>query len=373
MGFATEGFKAVAQDHISRNIASNFYNKLPFLAALGSFTVTRNKKTPVNIGRPDEGTILTGAVLSPGDMMNVQNFNAYKPRIQRFETNNSKWMAKYDTNPTVSSPTTNAHSQAMQATALFYAAELKTPILVWHRDKERALQTSGKEGQGIAMAQIIDEATEIAYQEHVKVLNTGIWSGNPSSQTDDPWDSPLGIAQMFSTSNTYGNVDRSDSGNAVWRAQVDSTFKAVDLARLVDNINLTKKLRTKGTGCDLLVTTPDLYSSFKAQASALSGIRSLPEGLPGMAKWGYTGEAIMKDNVAVIYDETCPANNAFAFTMRTIRVMFRPGKKLTVTPFTDISTQTEGAKNADQAFITTELIFANDNPYLGVNYSALGT
>ncbi len=373
MGFATEGFKAVAQDHISRSIASNYYNKLPFLAALGSFTVTRNKKTPINIGRPDEGSILTGATLSPGEVLALQNFNGYKPRIQRFETSNSKWMAKYDTNPVVSSPTTNAQSQAMQATALFYGAELKTPILIWHRDKERALQTSGTDGQGIAMAQIIDEATEIAYQEHVKALNAGIWSGNPSSQTDDPWDSPLGIVQMFSTTNTYGNVDRSDSGNANWRAQVDTTLKAVDLTRIVDDANLTKKLRTKGTGCDLLVTTPDIYTSFKAQASALSGIRMLPEGLPGMAKYGYSGEAIMKDNVAVIYDETCPANNAFAFSSRTLRVMFRPGKNMTVTPFKDISELSEGAKNADQAFIKTELIFANDNPFLGVNYQAIGT
>lgn len=374
MGFATEGFKTVAQDHISRNIASNFYGKLPFIAALGSITVTRNKKTPLNIGRPNEGTLLTGKVMSPGETMNVQNFNSYKPRIQRFATNNSKWMGKYDTNPVVASPTTNAHSQATQATALFNAAELKTPILVWHRDKERALQSSSSsDGQGIAMSQIIDEATEIAYQEHVGVLNTGIWSGNPTSQTDDPWDAPLGLLQALSATNTYGNVDRSDSGNAVWRAQADSTFKAVDLNRIVDDINLTKKLRTKGSGVDLIVTTPDIYSTFKAQAQGVSGIRMLPEGLPGMAKWGYTGEALQKDNCMVIYDETCPANNLLALTMRTWRCMFRPGKNLTVEPFVDISRQTEGAKNADQAFIKTELIFACDNPYLNALYTAIGT
>lgn len=373
--FAIEGFKTVAQNHISRNIASNFYNKLPFLSALGVFTLTRNKKNNLSIGRPD-GEILTGKVVSPAEVMALQDFNGYQPRIQRFETANSKWMGKYDTTPTVANPTTNAHSQAGQASALFYRARLKTPILIWHEDKNRALQKEGKVGQGLAMARLIDEATEVAYQEHVKELNAKIWNGNPADQAADPWDQPLGILQALHSTglNTYGNVDRNDAGNAAWRNQVDTTLKAVDVSKIVDDANLTKRLRIlgSGNGCDLLVTTPTLYAQFKAQILNSGGV-VVQNTMPKLAELGMTGEILRKDNVHVIYDESCPTNNVLALSMDTWKFSIKPGKNINVSKFVDLSDKTEGAKEADQAFIETEFIFSNDNPFLNVRYTAIGT
>lgn len=374
MAFAISGFKAVAQNFISRGIASNYYQKLPFLTMLAALSIARGNKTdPLEIGRP-EGKIYAGRLLSEGDVQNLQNFNAYQPRIQQFETSNSKWMGKYDTTPLTASQQTNAHSQAGQATALFYRSRLKTPIWVWHTDKDRCLTRETKMGQGLALSQCIDEATEVGFQDHVKALNTGIWSGSPTDQTDDPWDAPLGIAEALDTTNTYGNVNRSTTANAAWRAQKDTTWTSEDIYAILDNANITKGLRTYGQGVDVIVCDQTRYLKFKRQILAQSGNAAcMKEGLPEFAKMGVKQEVLQVDNAYVIYDPTCPTNTVLALSMGTWKMMIAPGKNLNVSKFTDLSDKTEGAKEADQAFVETEFIFSCDNPYLNVRYTAVGT
>ena len=374
MAFALSGFSTIAQNFISKSIASNFYPRLQLLSAIGAFTLTRNKKTSLNIGRPGCGEILSGKMITKAEVERLPAINGYQPRIQGFETSNSKWMGKYDTNPIVGSSQTLAHSQVGQNSALFYRAELKTPILVWHRDKERCSREGTERGRGLAMAQLLEEATEVAYQEHVKELNAKMWTGNPTSQSADPWDQPLGIMEMLSATNTYGGVDRSVAAHASWRAIVDTTLTATDLDRIVDDANVTKSLKDLGSGVNLGITTKALYLQFKAQAQAAgSVVRVLPEGIPGMAAMGVKQECLLKDNTYVMYDSTCPANNFLGLNLETMKIMIFPGKNLTVSKWVDLSTATEGAKNADQAFINTEILVANDNPALNIKYTAIGT
>jgi hypothetical protein len=73
-----------------------------------------------------------------------------------------------------------------------------------------------------------------------------------------------------------------------------------------------------------------------------------------------------------MYDASCPANTVLGFVMDAWRVALAPGKNLTVTPFTDLSDKAEGAKEADQAFITTEFIFSCDNPGIQTKLSNVG-
>lgn len=370
MAFAIEGFKSVAQNYISVGIASNFYPRLPFLSALGAFTLTRNNKTSLSIGRPDGGEILTGKRISPAERMDLQNFNSYQPRIQAFSTSNSKWMGARDTNPTVANATTQSHGQAMQAAALFNRCKIKTPILIWHVDKERALRSGSTKGQGLAMSKLIDEATEVGYQDHVAELNDKIWNGNPSNQAMDPWDKPLGILQAFSATNVYGNVNR--NLQAVWAAIVDSGSYSADLEQIVDLINVTKGVADlHAGGVDLLIVPKAIYLIFKAQLLSKGGgaLHVLPNGIPGMAQIGVKQEVLQKDNVFVMYDASCPANTVLGFIMDAWRLAIVPGKNLTVSPFTDLSDKAEGAKEADQAFIETEFIFSCDNPGLQTKLS----
>lgn len=370
MAFAVSGFASIAQDYISRGVASNFYNKLPFMAALGALTLGNNNKTDVlSIGRPNAGEILSARLISPAEKLKLGSVNAYHPRIQSFETSNSMWAAKYTNMPTVASPLTNAHSQATQNSATFRWAELITPILIWHEDKIRAGQEGTKEGQAITMAQIVEEATEIAYQEHVKELNDKIWNGSPTSQSSDPWDQPLGILAALSATNTYGLVSR--TAEPTWQAKVVSTAMPVDIVRLLDDANLTQLARIRGAGVDACFTTPALYRQFKQQILSTNGGVILQNGIPGMAKLGVKQEVLQKDNVYIMYDPTCPAGEVHFHTMATWKLAFHPQRNMKVTKFVDLTETGEGAKDADQAFIRTRIMLSNDNPGLNVRYSSV--
>lgn len=373
MAFAVTGFATVAQNWISKQIASNFYAKAPFLAILGALTIGNNAKTSLNIGRPDSGEILSGKMISVGEKKKLQGINSYLPRIQGFTTSNTKSMGVRDTMPTTANPTTASHGQAGQNAAKFNWTHLKTPILIWHEDKIRAGQDGTKEGQAISMAQLIDEATEVGLQDLNDTLITQVWTGNPADQTADLWDTQSGINQALDTGNVYGNVDRAVGGNAVWRSQKDTALTAVDIRKIIDDANLTKLVRVKGNGINCVLTTTALYQQFKAQILASRAGIVLDNGLPEFAKMGVKKEVLQVDGAYVMYDPGCSANNVCCFDLSVWKFMVHPQANFRVSKFTDISEQSEGAKDADQAFAHLRYMLTCDNPFLNVRYTAIGT
>lgn len=375
MAFAVSGFATVAQNFISRSISSNFYSKAPFLAILGALTIGNQRKNSLQIGRPNSAEILSGKTISPIEKKKLGSINSYMPRIQGFKTNNTKSMGVRDTMPTVANPTTNSHGQAMQNAAKFNWTHLKTPILVWHEDKERASQEGTKEGQGLSMAQMIDEATEVGLQDMVDTVQTQVWGGNPADQTADLWDQQCGVLQAGETANVYGNVDRSVGAHAVWRGVKDTVWRAVDVAGLLDDINLTKGLKVVGNGVNLLLTTTAIFSQFKAQILASVGPSGvMADGLPEFAQMGVKKEVLRKDNCYVMYDPGCPANTVAGFDLTTWKFMANPRSNFRVGRFVDISENSEGAKDADQAFVHLRYMLTCDNPAVGaVKYTAVGT
>jgi hypothetical protein len=226
MAFAAERFSTVAQNFISRGVASNFYKKAQFLAILGALTLGNQKKTSLDIGRPGSGEILSGGMVNPIQKKRLGTVNAYLPRVQKFTTSNSAYRtgSGYVSLPTVANPTTQRALAGDAVRREFRWSHLDTPILVWHEDKIRAGQEGTREGQGIAMGQIIDEATEVAMQEHIDKLANDIWTGNPSNQNLDLWDSPRGSLQALATTNTYARVDRNTESDVA--SERDSTLKA---------------------------------------------------------------------------------------------------------------------------------------------------
>jgi hypothetical protein len=65
MAFAVERFQTVAQNFISRGVASNFYKKAQFFAILGALTLGNRKDDMLSIGRPNSGEILSGGMVTP--------------------------------------------------------------------------------------------------------------------------------------------------------------------------------------------------------------------------------------------------------------------------------------------------------------------
>lgn len=374
MGFAVEGYQTVAQNFISRSIASNFYSKSALLAILGALTIGNQAKSSLEIGRPKSGEILSGKALSPAERMNLQGINEYQPRIQLFKTSNTT--ARTDkgltTAPTVANATTNAHSQVGQAAAAFRWTHLDTPILVWQEDEIRAGQKETREGQGLAMSQVLDEATEVGMQDLIDTVATDAWTGNPTSQDAQLWDHQPGLAQMFDTANIYGRVDRSDPTCAAWKGQKDTTFKKVDIGALIDDANITKGIRVKGNGVNCVLCHQDLYMVYKAQVLARGGV-TLKDGLPEFAKMGVKKEALQVDNAVVMYDAGCPANTAVAMDLSVVKFIVNPMFNFKVTDFGDLWKHQEAGKWARQAYVQLRYMLTNDNPWLGVRYTAIGT
>jgi hypothetical protein len=370
MAYPVQKYQTYSQNYISRGIASNFYSRCTWLSLLGAMSLGNQKKDELEIGRPDSGEILSGANISPIERKNLGTINRYLARVQTFETSNTKWMGERDTLPTVANPTTASHGQANQAAMSFAWADVVTPILIWHEDMIRADDKASKEGVALARAQVIEEATEVAYQEHVNALNTGLWTGNPADQVADLWSAPLGLVQAFSASNVYGGVNR--AVDTAVQAQVDATITSTNIRTILDNAQVTRGLRDKSNGIDLMLTTPALYLQFKAQITAASGT-VMHSGLPAMAKMGVKKEVLMIDDVAIAYDLSVPANHVMCFNTKTWKVMFHPKRNLTVTPFVDLSKTGEGAKDADQAYIRTRLMQTCDDPSKNVVYTLIGT
>src|SRR5262245_33191578 len=94
--FAVESFNTTSQNYISRSLASNFYSKAPILALLGALTLGNQKKDSLEIGRPGSGEILSGGMVSPIQRKRLGTVNAYLPRVQGWETDNSIELDLYD-------------------------------------------------------------------------------------------------------------------------------------------------------------------------------------------------------------------------------------------------------------------------------------
>lgn len=368
MGFAVSGFSTIAQNYISRQIASNFYKKAVFLAVLGALSIGNQKKTALNIGRPNSAEVLSGKAISPAQKLSLQGINEYVARIQSFKTTNTAALTSYGNMPTVANPTTAAHSQAMQAGAKFHWTDYANPILIWEEDELRAGNKESSKGQGIAMSQIIDEATEVGMQDLIDTLANDVWNGNPASQSADLWNQPLGILQALDTTNVYGLADRSDGTIPQWCAQKDTTARVADISVLLDDINLTKGLGVYGNGASLILTNTTLYQKFKNQIVAKGG-SIMQNGLPEFGQLGIRKELLQKDNCYIAYDPYCPANTVCAFDMTAWKFIVHPQFNFKVTPFEPLWTHTEGGKRARQAYVRLRFMLTCDNPYLQARYT----
>lgn len=375
MAFALEGFQTRVQNHISKQISSSFYQKSTFLAVLAAQTLNQTKRDTLSIGRPDGGEILSGGEVSSVERKSLGDVKAYVPRIQGFKTNNTA--ARSGTGrvalPTTASGSTNSHGQATQFGAEFHWTHIDTPIQIWHEDKYQAARAGTKEGQAIAMAQVLDEAERVARQDHLDWLAQNVWTGSPTTQSDHLWDAPAGIVDALSTTNTYGRTDRSTlSSDSSWKSQLVSTATAADITKIIETANLDYGIATKGNGINLVLTTPALYKQFKNQIlSSSGGGVVMQNGLPDMAKMGVRKEILQKDNVLITYDPFCPASTVCCFDTTVWKFMLHPLFNFKVTEFVDNTKTGQGQDAYDYAYIQTRFMLTCDSPFFNIRFSSV--
>ena len=369
-----EGFQAIAQNYISKGIASNYFIKSPLLAVMAGLTLENSKPTGLEIGRPGVGDVFSGTKLTKVERMALGGINAYLPAFGINNPSNGKIEGARDTAPTVANPTTASHSQ-LRGTAQFnWTGVIKEPILIWKSDLDRSVRAAGRDadGRGLARAKIIKEATDHATQQVYTTIATEILSGSPTDQDSDPWDHLCGITTAFDTANVYGRVDRSAAKNAQWRSNKDTTSRAFDVADLIDIANLDYGMATKGEGATLMLTGLANYKLAKAQVLGKGGVEML-NAMPQLGEFGFNREILKRDNCYIMYDPGLPASVAYLFDLRVWKWITHPDHSFKVTPFRDLSEYQEGGKEALQAFVELQCMLTCDNPGLNVAFTNLTT
>jgi hypothetical protein len=408
------GFQTLSQYYISKQIASAAYLKSPWLAVLAAMTLGNQRKNSLQIGRPNSGEILSGRAVSAIEKKGLAGINSYAARFQKFATNNVKSMSTRDTMPTVASPTTYSSGQAMQGAGNIPWCHVKGPMLIWHEDKDRCLEKGG-EGAGIAMSQLIDEASEVEMQALVSWLAWYSLFGDPTvaQYGADLLPIPGGLLHVTGALTNgalgYANVLRgTNTVSLPWSGQTDTAQYSADINGLLDNANIDKELRFRGTngGANLCICSPQLYKVFKQQVLNSGGV-ILQNGMPQWPMMGMKGEVLQKDNCYIVaeprlidytasgtnvsyYSHVCTpgsGDNSVGGTNNTAvdwsktaifldttvwKFLFHPRANFRVDPWVDLSRYSEGAKDADQSFTHLRFIQACDLPWANVTYTAVG-
>jgi hypothetical protein len=373
MAFARERFDVFAQEYIGTRINQSTFKKIPLLYLLvglgGNHTATTN-----TIGRPGVGDVFAGKKYSKAQREAMAGVNSYQPVILANSTDDTKKMGARDTMPTVSNATTSSHDQLL-GTAKFNWCRKATPILVWKESLFRAERNAASGTKGKAVANVVATASDFALNKHLDAWAAAFWTGTPASQSSDPWSDVSGLTDALgSTTNTYGNVDRSVAANAQWVPQLVSSARAAKLSSIIDEANLTLNCGIVGNGIDVVLTTPALYRTFKDEVRA-KGATIMADGLPQMGEYGFKKECLKFDNTYVMYDPLCPAGYVACLNLETWTVIMGASEKgrngFQVGKFVDLSEYAEGAKDALQSMVDTRMIVACENPRVNALFTSV--
>lgn len=380
-GYVLDGFGVYTQKYIGKTITNNLFKKAPLFAALVGIGGNQ-QNTDMKIARPGSAEVFSGAKLNKVRKEVLSGINAYAPPILTAKIDNNKNMGVRDTMPTVANATTSSHDQAYAAPS-FHWTNKTEPILVWNTTLNRAMTTAGTglDNRDKAIKNVLQNAADLALQNHIDKWATSFWSGSPTNQATDSWDDACGITVALSGTNTYGNVDRGVTGTTAWQSWVinitspsndpDGNSVAAfsgDIATLIDTANLTYQCGIVGNGINLVLTTPSLYKGFKAQVRAKGG-QVLFNGMPEMGQFGFKRECLQYDNTYIMYDPFCPSGDVAMLNLDTWLAILSKEHNFTVSEFIDLKKYAEAAKDAKQAYIETDMIFACNNPRVNLLYT----
>lgn len=181
--------RLLAQDYIGESIHSRLYKIIPLFYMLTG--MSGPTKSNAQIGIPNTGEVFSGAKISAARKEDLAGFNSYQVALATSTTDASKIMGARDTNPTYTNPQTQSDSQGY-GSAAFNLTELKTPILIWKSDIDKALGPNVA-SKGRAVENVVENAVNKGLANHLTNWASRFWYGNPSNQASDPWDDLSGL------------------------------------------------------------------------------------------------------------------------------------------------------------------------------------
>lgn len=330
------------------------------------------------VGRPGGQLILKGTKMSPVQRMALAGYNSFKPAFAISNPTAATILGARDSTPQLSNATLNGNSQGqIRGTAqVNWTGKMEDEILIWDTELQRTLRDAGasKQGRGIARSRLLLDATNLAQQNILSLVDNELQNGQPTDQDMDPWDHLLGWSQWFSATNVCARVDRNLAKNAQWRSRVDATSRPPIASDIIDVANYGDST-TPGLadlsedGAVALFVNSKQFISMKAECIG-KGFTQVTNNIPGMAGYGTQNMFVLqKDNVFIVRDRTIPANTCYVIVPNTWMFLTEPDNTFRVTEFVYLENYQRGGLDAHRALVKLQCMLVCTNPGLNMVFT----
>lgn len=343
---------------------STLFQRSPLLTYLAAKNKSDNR-----LGRPGTLGLIGGSGnFNQVDIMREAEMSV-QIRLHAQKTDHHKWLAERDNMPSTGSDSQDQNN----ISASFRYAHLAVPIKIWNHTR-RFSRGSAKIAD--AVREGVDEAMEVASD----IITEALWRGNPTDQSKNLWDQPLGVLQALDTDNTYGNVNRGTY--TFWAGKRVTASKTAALS-LIDEANLVQGTTNKGPGVDLCITSNAIFYALKQQAITQGNV-IVSSTMPGTEKIGSKFECIQYGRTMIVSDPFLTGNwssyDSDVTDATKLMVMFNtddwvfsthPEGNWTIDPFTDQS-RNEGGSDAYTSVLHVMPRLRCNKPERSIVYTNVG-
>lgn len=353
--YSRESFHAYAQEYIQSTLHTGLFNRCVVLAVLAGVGGMEGE-----LGRPGVYTILGGQSLSEAKRMKTSGSTRADTPFMVSTVGGGKFVGERDTSPN----TGNTSQDQKRKTASFAWCEREDPIKVWN---DSLVMAKGE----FEIASPIDDGVNMAREEHIKAIATSLYTGNPTDQTADKWDAPLGLQQMCHTTNTYGAVSRSTY--TAWASNRNTSTQTASLDLLDDadiNTGSGHGLLDNGPGPNLWLCDNASYRKIKRQAKA-EGVSIVRPSMADHPELGFLNEYIEYGKKVIVYDPYCPASAMFGLVTDSLVFEVQPEYNFSVAEFVDQGKLVPGGDKAMTSSICTWFRFWTTSPWQHIQYTAV--
>lgn len=335
------GFHVYANEEVIPNKLSGvfkFSTLLPVLSMKGAVEGAW--------GRPGS-SVMIGRKLSSAKSKTLRGSTQAQIQFPLGKVGGGKYIGVDDT----ASSAGTARSNRKKKTAYISWFEHEQPIAL----ENQIIDAAG--GQFSILGSQIEDATGLALEEQLEQLATDMYTGNPSDQTAEIWNAPVGLDQWIHKSNTLGGIDRSDATHQYFRGQHSTASLTLSLS-LIDTICLegvddgssgtTTPLANIGSMADVVILPNAGYNKIKQEALSRNlGQRVTGDSLPKGGLVGYLDEFVNYNGKIIVMDPYAAASSMYILDSQTWMMELFAGKNFAVQKFQNLRELQPGTGQPD--------------------------
>lgn len=376
MGWNQQGVDAYVTRLINKKLRSSFVNVKPLLAIL----IGRDKAAMDKIGDPQFGVMVGGAKYGAGKRKTMLGSISHEFRYQKSQTDEAEALEYRAAN----TPTATGFAEDNVGTAATKWSRFINPVKIDEDDVENA--------QGdTAIANIIEEAVDMAMQRHLEKHQSSLWTGSLTSaqQNAKMWLGYLGLQHTISDGSTdsanyatYGTVDRTVAGQTALQGNVYTAANLVTDGYLADSqvkLRLIRQIKHVLGGMkhkhpkagNLIITTSALWETLADEADGKAQIFRSSTSVPEMAVAGFELPVIKYDDAIITYDPDCPDGELYALTTECWSYEIQKGSNFQIQKWTKKHETEEGAPRYRWTNINTKARLTCTEPWLQAKVTGL--